>query len=667
MTAADVPPAEPRQPSVGVKVHSRARTHWSDAAATALAGPQAGRPLFLVVWSLALLFRSSISDSIIGIARTGTVTLSYLAAIGTSWCVFAVCALIRRRIAAARPRGLFTIAMLSTIAASSAVVQQMIDQRLALGVAFGFVRAGIGTGFLIGVVILLDQRGRQNAIRQDLLVQKQRLQAVRDSYQTVLGIRRQRLADTVTETIGPRLTEIRQRLWTLPDHGEDTKNLRDCANLIRASASGLVRGLSHALDVDETQPRGSALPERERPAAATFDLESVAALAGSGTGASVAKRRSPSSTALSAAIERVGANPFWPIPTAIVAAAICGSTTTVVRGPAESLAALITFGMSCLVILTAAERWLAPHLLNAKNWVRLFTAIGVYAASAALATLGLTQVTVVVYPVRVFLTQFVGLLIVAALLVVGRAFWREQRRATLELSATVEAISWESARLQDDDLAIRRQIAEILHGAVQGRLLAIALQLDICADHLVDHRLADHPGASAGQSTDPAYPDLRGSVRQAIAALDDTIAMLGSLASTQGPHDVADVAVELDNITSSWRGVISINIEFADDALRRINSSPSTRSTITRIVSEAITNASRHGKATQITITITANDSTARLCAIDNGAGPCGGVGTNLGLRSMNRAGSAATLRRAPSGGAELTVTLPLLNETTAD
>lgn len=662
MIGADVPSAHASQPAATVRVRSSAHTPWSGAAATALVGQQASRPGFVIAWSIALIFRSIIADSIIGTARPSTVTLSYFAAIGGSWFVFAVGALIRRRIASARIRGPFTIAILSTIAASSVVVQQLVDQRLALSVAFGIVRAGIGTAFLLGVLILLDQRARQTSIRHDLLVQKQRLQLVRDSYQTVLGIRRERLADTVTQKVGPPLTEIRRRLRTLSDAGGDAESLRECASLIRDSASGLVRGLSHALDVDESSPRGPGLPNGETAADKSFDLEPVDALATPCASKSGGTPHSPSATSLSGVIERVGANPFWPLPTAIIAAVICGSTTTVVRGPAESLAAVVTFGVSCLLILTAAQRWITPHLLNAKQWVRLIAAMAVYTAIATVATAGLTQVAVVVHPARVLITQLVGLLILSALLVIGRAFWREQLHATLELSSTVEAISWESARLQDDDLTMRRQIAEILHGAVQGRLLAIALQLDICADRLADD-LADQSGTAANTDNKPSCPDLRDAIHQAIAALNDTVAMVESLASVHGPHDVADVAVELDNIASSWRGVMSIRVEFEADALQRINSSASTRSTIARIVSEAATNASRHGKASQIIITIATTESTARLCAVDNGAGPRADVDTNLGLRSMNRAGSAATLRRAATGGAELTVTLPLLSD----
>lgn len=122
---------------------------------------------------------------------------------------------------------------------------------------------------------------------------------------------------------------------------------------------------------------------------------------------------------------------------------------------------------------------------------------------------------------------------------------------------------------------------------------------------------------------------------------------------------------------------IHTEIELADDDQRL---DPELESTLYRIVQEALTNVSRHAKATRATISVTEHDGTVTAEVTDNGQGlPAGGTSRprtpeeelkgGFGMSGMREraelVGGELELVSAPSGGATMRLTVPLAGRPT--
>jgi signal transduction histidine kinase len=122
---------------------------------------------------------------------------------------------------------------------------------------------------------------------------------------------------------------------------------------------------------------------------------------------------------------------------------------------------------------------------------------------------------------------------------------------------------------------------------------------------------------------------------------------------------------------------ISTDIGLPDDA-RRLD--PELESTIYRVVQEALTNVSRHAKATQATISIVEENDSVTAAVTDNGEGlPKGGASRQrtpeqelkggFGVSGMREraelVGGEIELVSAPGGGATMRLTVPLAGRPT--
>jgi signal transduction histidine kinase len=122
---------------------------------------------------------------------------------------------------------------------------------------------------------------------------------------------------------------------------------------------------------------------------------------------------------------------------------------------------------------------------------------------------------------------------------------------------------------------------------------------------------------------------------------------------------------------------ISTDIGLPDDA-RRLD--PELESTIYRVVQEALTNVSRHAKATQATISIVEENDSVTAAVTDNGEGlPEGGASRQrtpeqelkggFGVSGMREraelVGGEIELVSAPGGGATMRLTVPLAGRPT--
>ena len=224
---------------------------------------------------------------------------------------------------------------------------------------------------------------------------------------------------------------------------------------------------------------------------------------------------------------------------------------------------------------------------------------------------------------------------------------RDAERARLQQSAqAADAL----AAVQQDELRMRRRIADGLHGSVQNSLVLIGARLNAVAETLGEPQRTEIASASA------ALDRLR----------QDEVRVLSAAVFPEG-FDLGAIAA----ITAMLARVPAvIDVVFETDERARAVEGATTRLLgdeerlhLVRAAEEALTNALRHGNATRLAVSLTADDERITLRFDDDGRGldpasPLSGL-----ARMQNRfarAGGGLDVRDAPGGGVSLTAWLPL-------
>ena len=174
--------------------------------------------------------------------------------------------------------------------------------------------------------------------------------------------------------------------------------------------------------------------------------------------------------------------------------------------------------------------------------------------------------------------------------------------------------------------SVVREMARELHGTVQTRLVSCALALDMAAE------------AGDSESANAALLEAR-------RILDPTV--------SERVEAKLSVSSEVQRKVSVWKSLCDVSVEidvFREDVVcaRRIG----------RVVEEGITNAVRHGGASEINVVVTQiNDEVVRVVVSDNGRGPTGGS-SGLGSSILDGASDGAWSLNAGARGAVLSVSV---------
>jgi two-component system, NarL family, sensor histidine kinase UhpB len=227
------------------------------------------------------------------------------------------------------------------------------------------------------------------------------------------------------------------------------------------------------------------------------------------------------------------------------------------------------------------------------------------------------------------------------LLFVGVA--RQVRRGDLLRLAAQQRVVQLLREVQDEELRVRRELAETIHGTVQGTFVVIEAQL---------HRLAEEPDDPSGSRLRALAAQL-GTLRE--GELRRMSAELYPVDLDRGP-DAALLAL-LARLPS-WVAVT----DDASAALADVALSQEAQVLIIRVVEDGLSNALRHGRARAIRVAAAVDDKTVTVSVSDDGVGPAEGA-SRSGLARLGRRAEAigGTLRLEPGDeeGALLTLVLP--------
>ncbi|WP_350276512.1 ATP-binding protein [Kribbella sp. HUAS MG21] len=243
------------------------------------------------------------------------------------------------------------------------------------------------------------------------------------------------------------------------------------------------------------------------------------------------------------------------------------------------------------------------------------------------------------------------LILLLALLLVVLPWLVGRYRAQQVLLATA---GWERAEriereqqieIDRERLRERSRIAQDMHDSVGHELSLIALR---AAALELDPSLPEEHRRAAGE--------LRESAAVATERLGEIVGVLRDQEAPTVPHDET-VRALVDRAAAS--GLAVQLTEEVDEVL-----APMVDRAVHRVVQEALTNASKHAPGASVTVTVSTHEDDVHVQVVDTGAtrpvtAPSGGRGLD-GLRERVRlAGGSLTAGPRPTGGFELTATMP--------
>jgi hypothetical protein len=227
-------------------------------------------------------------------------------------------------------------------------------------------------------------------------------------------------------------------------------------------------------------------------------------------------------------------------------------------------------------------------------------------------------------------TVFVGLIYGFANL--GYTILTSQRTQLVsDLTTTIENLESTISLLSQKEWLSRRQVGYVMHGSLQSALNAAVLQL--------------------GSASNPT-PELIESVRSDIAR---ALARVGFESGQNYSFEQAQ-----QEISKIWAGTVETKWQVSPGALEALRKNPATSECLAEVLREAVSNASKHGKATKVEIAVNIEDSVLVLEATDNGSSPNTGKTQGLGTELLDDVCSSWSLEPDPNSGMILTARLAL-------
>lgn len=222
------------------------------------------------------------------------------------------------------------------------------------------------------------------------------------------------------------------------------------------------------------------------------------------------------------------------------------------------------------------------------------------------------------------------------LIALGTAALRELESVNAQVERVNEQLRWTIARIRMVQWQQQRRLSQALHGPVQSLLHATIRRIQI---------------STAARSADDEF------MQQEYGRLQrDAIGLLAANVKR------IDVRTEFDDLRVGWRGVCDVDVMMDDDIAKRLDADQTCAVIMTDIVSEATSNAIRHGGAHRVDVMIAYDDvadDRVSLTVTDNGDIVPGEERRGVGTEQLDQCAITWT-RVIEPGVRRLTATLPL-------
>jgi signal transduction histidine kinase len=219
----------------------------------------------------------------------------------------------------------------------------------------------------------------------------------------------------------------------------------------------------------------------------------------------------------------------------------------------------------------------------------------------------------------------------------------EARRNTLNnLVAMNEKLQLEIDWMDNRSSELRKELASILHGPLQGRIAGIAMALRLNAE---EEDLRDDEKSKKLEDIE--------------RLLQTVIHDVQELFKVEKNQPEASIIIKLIKLRRSWEGIAKVKWTIEPHVFAVL--SASYFKTISEILYEAVSNSVRHGGATGVSIAFNADDKNIILTIKDDGKGVSTSPIPGAGLHKFSEYGATYSFDRAVEEGAKLTVLLPII------
>ena len=465
--------------------------------------------------------------------------------------------------------------------------------------------SAIFTVLLVGVtttgVASLASRQRQMRV---LAAQQGRLIDMRAEAEGYVHYQSSELARIVEGVVSPEIVRLREDVLAL-DASADADRLQGIYDEIATYSNDVVRGISHEMSTPTVLP---LLPDVRSDS----DGRLMARLIGS------ARVNAPLTLLL--ALLLLLAQSSWG----------CLGVTSM----AVSAFVVVTIAVGSVGLIGRLRR--APWSLA---WLMMSAALGFLAYRLVLDA-GPEQCLWASTPLESATGAIVGVVLFLGLTVVVEASMQAAARVEM-LEVTNRDLSEITGRLNHLGLVTREQVAELLHGPVQGRLAAVSLAIRLHMDSLQ-------------RGEDPSLSELK---RRVDHLLDETSRDLQRLG--REPVDSSrDVAERLTAVVIQWQGFLDLTVDTDALVVDVLHGHPDVAERLARCLDEAVTNASRHGGARRVMARCRIEEgSLLVLDVLDDGIGVIDSPTAGIGLESVTASGGVWQFVPVSGTGAHLRVT----------
>jgi signal transduction histidine kinase len=253
-------------------------------------------------------------------------------------------------------------------------------------------------------------------------------------------------------------------------------------------------------------------------------------------------------------------------------------------------------------------RYLLPRLpprLSLAAVVVSGTAIGFFVSGVIAWVLRETDVaTIMLWAGGIFTT------VIVLLIAVVSAVLQQQRDSENTLRDFTERLHREVIRMRQAQWLQQKALSRALHGPLQSAVTSAALRLDAAV--------------RAGEPIADLVTDIRADLRSAIDVLE------------VAEHTAPSLETAFARIIGTWEGICSVTFDISDHDLSHVQSDPFGSATVIDIVTEAVSNAVKHGGASQVDVFMSVDgNGVAALAITDNGQStdapsPSLGLGTTV-------------------------------------
>jgi signal transduction histidine kinase len=216
---------------------------------------------------------------------------------------------------------------------------------------------------------------------------------------------------------------------------------------------------------------------------------------------------------------------------------------------------------------------------------------------------------------------------------------RRKTRSMLEQmnSKLHQELEWIESRSSE----VRDEIANVLHGPLQGRIagIALALRLEDEKDEFDDSRNEAHLG-------------------QMVAILESVLRDVQQLFEARSDKEIKSIAIKLQDLKKSWQGIAEINWKIDAGVFAHLPDSK--LQAVEEIFYEAVSNAVRHGRARNINFDLAIQENSLISIITDDGAGLSENSSPGIGLHKIKNHGGSYSFNAKNKNGAQLIAKLPL-------